>query len=76
MGHVFVTTDFGGSWTQADGNPNLFNPPPANALPDVPVLRLLVDRNDSTANTLLAATDIGIFRTIDGGANSAPFNLG
>jgi hypothetical protein len=76
MGHVFVTMDFGGSWTQADGNPTLQSPPPANALPDVPVLRLLVDRNDSTANTVLAATDIGIFRTTDGGNTWAPFNLG
>ncbi|MGC2755938.1 MAG: hypothetical protein WA217_05305 [Candidatus Binatus sp.] len=76
MGHVFVTMDFGGSWTQADGNPDLQSPPPANALPDVPVLRLLVDRNDPTANTVLAATDIGIFRTTDGGNTWAPFNLG
>jgi hypothetical protein len=76
MGHVFVTMDFGGSWTQADGNPTLQSPPPANALPDVPVLRLLVDRNDPTANTVLAATDIGIFRTTDGGNTWAPFNLG
>jgi hypothetical protein len=76
IGHVFLTTDFGGSWMQADGNPNLQHPPPANALPDVPVLRLLVDCNDSTGNTVLAATDIGIFRTSDGGADWAPFNLG
>ena len=76
IGHIFVTTDFGGSWTQADGNPTLQSPPPANALPDVPVLRLLVDRNDSTAKTVLAATDIGVFRTTDGGATWAPFNLG
>jgi hypothetical protein len=76
IGHIFVTTDFGGSWTQADGNPALQSPPPANALPDVPVLRLLVDRNDPTANTVLAATDIGVFRTTDGGSTWAPFNLG
>ncbi len=76
MGHIFVTTDFGGSWTQADGNPTLQSPPPANALPDVPVLRLLVDRNDPTAMTVLAATDIGVFRTTDGGNTWAPFNLG
>jgi hypothetical protein len=76
IGHVFVTTDFGGTWNQADGNPDLQSPPPANAIPDVPVLRLLVDRNDATAETVLAATDIGIFRTTDGGANWAPFNLG
>src|SRR5208282_3549997 len=41
-----------------------------------PVLRLLVDRNDPTAQTVLAATDIGIFRTTDGGSTWAPFNLG
>ena len=76
MGHIFVTTDFGGSWTQADGNPTLQSPPPASALPDVPVLRLLVDRNDATAMTVLAATDIGVFRTTDGGNTWAPFNLG
>jgi len=76
IGHIFVTTDFGGSWTQADGNPTLQSPPPANALPDVPVLRLLVDRNDPTANTVLAATDIGVFRTTDSGSTWAAFNLG
>ena len=76
MGHVFVTTDFGGSWTQADGNPALQSPPPVTALPDVPVLRLLVDRNDPTAMTVLAATDIGVFKTTDGGTTWAPFNLG
>jgi hypothetical protein len=76
MGHIFVTTDFGGTWTQADGNPTLQIPPPVDALPDVPVLRLLVDRNDPTANTVLAATDIGIFRTTDGGSTWAAFNLG
>ncbi len=76
IGHIFVTTDFGCSWTQADGNPTLQIPPPADALPDVPVLRLLVDRNDPTANTILAATDIGVFRTTDGGSTWAAFNLG
>src|SRR5208282_6132801 len=60
----------------ADGNPTLQIPPPASALPDVPVLRLLVDRNDSTGNTVLAATDIGIFQTTNGGNTWAPFNLG
>jgi len=76
IGHVFVTTNFGGSWTQADGNPTLQSPPPAGALPDVPVLRLLVDRNDPTGNTVLAATDIGIFQTTNGGNTWVPFNLG
>jgi hypothetical protein len=38
-------------------------------LPDVPVLRLLVDNQDATGNTLLAATDIGVFRSTNGGTN-------
>jgi len=76
IGHVFVTRDFGGVWEQADGNPTGEIPPPPGALPDIPVLRLLVDRGDSSGQTVLAATDIGIFRTTDGGASWASFNLG
>jgi hypothetical protein len=76
IGHIFVTHDFGQSWMQADGNPADDIPPPAGALPDVPVLRLLVDRNDSTGATVLAATDSGVFRTTDGGATWAAFDLG
>jgi hypothetical protein len=76
VGHVMVTRDFGQTWTEADGgNPDTY-PPPANALPDIPVLRLLVDRDDPTANTILAATDIGVFRSTDGGTDWAPYNLG
>lgn len=75
MGHVFVTHDFGMTWAQVDGNPLNQIPPPANALPDIPVLRILVDGTDSTGNTILAGTDIGIFRSIDGGADWAPYNL-
>jgi len=76
IGHVFVTRDFGGTWEQADGNSLNQIPPPSGALPDIPVLRLLVDRNDSTGQTVLAATDIGIFQTTDGGASWESFSLG
>ncbi|MGB6555543.1 MAG: hypothetical protein WBE78_18770 [Candidatus Binataceae bacterium] len=76
MGHVFVTHDFGMTWAQVDGNPSNQIPPPANALPDIPVLRILVDSADSTGNTILAGTDIGIFRSVDGGADWTPYNLG
>ncbi|MHB8383886.1 MAG: hypothetical protein ACYDC3_16280 [Candidatus Binataceae bacterium] len=76
MGHVFATHDFGVTWGQVDGNPSNQIPPPANALPDIPVLRILVDGADSTGNTILAGTDIGIFRSIDGGADWTPYNLG
>jgi photosystem II stability/assembly factor-like uncharacterized protein len=70
VGHVFKTTDFGATWTRADGAGG------ASPLPDVPVLRVLVDKQDATSNTLLAATDIGVFRSTDGGATWAAYNLG
>ena len=40
-----MTTNFGASWTAADSN-----------LPDIPVLRVLVDKTDPTGNTVYAAT--------------------
>jgi photosystem II stability/assembly factor-like uncharacterized protein len=75
-GHIFRSTDFGTTWTQADGNPQLLIPSPANALPDIPVLRLLVDRSDLTGNTVLAGTDIGVFQSTDRGNSWAVFNSG
>ncbi len=70
IGHVFRTTDFGAHWTRADGASG------ASPLPDIPVLRLLVDNTDSSGNTLLAATDIGVFRSTDAGATWQAFNQG
>jgi hypothetical protein len=69
VGHVFKTINFGTTWSRADGNGG------GSPLPDVPVLRLLVDKGDATGNTIYAATDIGVFRTTDGGANWSAFNL-
>ena len=46
IGHVFVSNDSGAHWFRADGNSGNNVPPPASAIPDVPVLRLLVDGND------------------------------
>jgi uncharacterized repeat protein (TIGR01451 family) len=62
-GHVFKTTDAGGSWTDISGN-----------LPDNPVNSLTLD--PSFPNTLYAATDVGPFVTYDGGANWGPLGAG
>ncbi len=40
------------------------------------VLRLLVDNTDSTGNTLYAGTDIGVFRSIDGGSAWTDYGMG
>ena len=72
VGHIYKTTDFGNTWAEADGGCGQASP----ALPDVPVLRVLVDSADPTGNTLYAATDIGVFQSTDGGNTWASFNLG
>jgi hypothetical protein len=36
---------------------------------DIPVLKLLADKRDTTGKTLLVATDIGVFRSTNGGAS-------
>jgi photosystem II stability/assembly factor-like uncharacterized protein len=69
IGHVFRTTNFGDSWQRADGVP------PLSAIPDIPVLKTLVDASSPTSSILLAGTDIGIFRSVDAGQNWQPFNL-
>ncbi len=40
------------------------------------VLRLLVDNTDATGNTLYAGTDIGVFRSADGGSTWSDFGMG
>ena len=45
-----------------------------NGLPDLPVERVYVDPRDK--NTLYAATHVGLYRTVDGGANWEPYGNG
>ncbi len=39
------------------------------------MLRALVDNQDITGNTVLAGTDIGVFRSTDGGGTWSDFGL-
>ena len=52
----------------------------SNGLPDVPVDAIVVDRKSATApaagTTVYIGTDIGVYRSIDGGANWAIYNPG
>lgn len=70
IGHIFRSTDFGSTWAERDGSSG------SSHLPDVPVMRLLVDRTDPANNTVYAGTDIGVFQSTDGGGHWQAFNLG
>lgn len=61
--HVFKSTNAGGSWTDITKN-----------LPDVPVNTVQVHPQQS--NTLFLGTDIGVFRSEDGGQIWQPYNNG
>lgn len=65
--HVYKTTNLSAAapvWTGVDGG----------QIPDVPVNAFAVDPADS--NTLYVGTDIGVYRSTDGGAAWAPFSNG
>jgi uncharacterized repeat protein (TIGR01451 family) len=64
FGHVFKSTDSGATWTLADGNQTPANP---NSIPDIPAWAVVVDPNNS--NRIYVGTDLGVFVTLDGGAN-------
>jgi hypothetical protein len=65
--HVYKTTNLSAAsptWAGIDGG----------QIPDVPVNAFAVDPADS--NTLYAGTDIGVYRSVDGGATWSPFSTG
>jgi photosystem II stability/assembly factor-like uncharacterized protein len=64
-GRVYKSTDGGSHWANASGSG-------AGALPNIPINALVIDSQFS--DTVYVATDIGVFRTRDGGANWEPFN--
>jgi photosystem II stability/assembly factor-like uncharacterized protein len=64
-GRVYKSTDGGAHWSNASGSST-------GALPNIPINALVIDNHLS--DTVYIATDIGMFRTRDGGANWEPFN--
>jgi photosystem II stability/assembly factor-like uncharacterized protein len=67
VGHVFKSTDGGATWSNIDGSG-------ATGIPDVPVSSIAIDPANS--QRIYIGTDIGVFVTIDGGANWARENTG
>jgi hypothetical protein len=67
VGHVFRSDNFGATWTSIDGSG-------ATGIPDVPVHAIAVDPTDN--QRLYVGTDIGVFVSLDGGANWARENTG
>jgi hypothetical protein len=65
-GHVFRSTDGGATWTLADGTQTPGN---VNAIPDIPAHSVVVDPNDN--QRIYVGTDLGVFVSLDGGANWA-----
>jgi photosystem II stability/assembly factor-like uncharacterized protein len=63
LGHVFQTTNGGGTWTDISGN-----------LPNIPVNDIVID--PAVANTLYIATDIGVFTTSNGGTTWSTYGTG
>ena len=58
--HVYKSTDAGATWTGIDGAGN-------TAIPDIPVHAIVVDAVDTSR--LYVGTDLGVFVSLDGGAN-------
>ena len=65
-GHVFRSTDGGNTWTLADGTQTAGN---VNAIPDIPAHSVAIDPNDG--QRIYVGTDLGVFVSLDGGANWA-----
>ncbi len=62
-GHVFKTTNAGGSWQNVSNN-----------LPDIPILTIALDPRNP--DHLYIGSDIGVFRSTNGGSSWASYNDG
>lgn len=76
VGHLFETTDGGGTWTDISCHTANCGTPGATDLPNTPVNDVVVDPNDVTNNTVYVATDAGVFVTTNGGTSWAELASG
>jgi hypothetical protein len=68
VGRIFKTTNNGASWTSIA--------PVSSGMPNVPVDIVRFDPGDPTDQTIYAGTDIGMYRTTDGGAHWSRYGFG
>lgn len=73
-GHIFKSTNAGGTWTDVSCAATNCITPAATDLPNIPVNDLVVDPDVSGA--LYAATDLGVFASSDGGATWGTLSTG
>jgi hypothetical protein len=66
-GHIFETTNGGSAWTDISTV--------ASGFPNLPVTKVLFDANDTSGQTLIAATAAGLLRTTNNGQSWQNFTL-
>lgn len=70
VGHLFFTTDRGQTWTPIHGDGS------GDDLPNVPVFAVRYDPTDASDQTLYVGTDLGVYRTTNGGRTWERFGAG
>ncbi|MCP3140951.1 beta propeller repeat protein [Pyxidicoccus xibeiensis] len=70
LGHLFITQDRGATWAPLHGNGT------GADLPNVGINAVKYDPSDLTNNTLYVGTELGVYRTTDGGQTWHRFGNG